>query len=188
MKFLKNTALFLATTALLVFFSKGVVRYVFRDITTTSNMQSWFGKRWMESNVQRNSYRMRERNFEQEKQPRRLRIAVIGDSFSFGQGLPLEQRYSNMLEQRLNAQGAAVEVLNFAVPGMETSRELEVLQDTVLPLKPDAVILQWLPNDFEDPYGASVPYAATLASDPRLHRWLFAKSALYYLVNQQWKN
>ncbi|MFC1807846.1 SGNH/GDSL hydrolase family protein [Candidatus Omnitrophota bacterium] len=46
-----------------------------------------------------------------------LRIAIFGDSFSHGSGVPLDQTWGNYLEQSLRSRGINAEVLNFAVGG-----------------------------------------------------------------------
>src|SRR5438445_129949 len=79
------------------------------------------------------------------KDPDRYRIAVIGDSFTWGQGVEAEERFSNLIGGVL---GPHYEVLNFGIPGHDMPQHLEVL-DQVLPMHPDFVLLQLYINDFE---------------------------------------
>ena len=82
-----------------------------------------------------------------------LRIAFLGDSFTFGWGVEVAQGYADLLEgllqQRLEAAGDTrrVEVLNFGVPGYNTATEVACLEHKALPLKPDLILLQYFYND-----------------------------------------
>lgn len=81
------------------------------------------------------------------KRADRYRIAVVGDSYTWGQGLEERERFSNVLEALL---GPHFEVLNFGVPGHTMREDLEEL-DQVLALSPDFVLLQMYINNFETP-------------------------------------
>jgi lysophospholipase L1-like esterase len=52
-----------------------------------------------------------------EKRPKHksLRIALFGDSFTAGAEVPYTDTWGRRLEEKLRAQGAAVEVLNFGI-------------------------------------------------------------------------
>jgi hypothetical protein len=64
-----------------------------------------------------NRFGFRERDFQLEKPANVYRITVIGDSLTFGNGIEEQDRVSNLLEQRLNADqnrgNVDYEVLNF---------------------------------------------------------------------------
>jgi hypothetical protein len=75
------------------------------------------------------------------------RIAVVGDSYTWGQGLADDERFSNVLGSLL---GSRYEVLNFGIPGHAMLEHLQEL-DTVLKLSPDFVLLQMYINNFETP-------------------------------------
>ena len=70
-----------------------------------------------------------------------FRIMVIGDSFTFGQGVNLEDTYSKYLERLINNKGMTSEVINCGVIGYGMWQYLEVLKRKVIPYKPDLVIL-----------------------------------------------
>jgi lysophospholipase L1-like esterase len=82
-----------------------------------------------------------------------LRIAFLGDSFTFAWGVEVAQGYADLLEgllqQRLAAAGdnRRVEVLNFGVPGYNTATEVACLEHKALALKPDLILLQYFFND-----------------------------------------
>lgn len=84
--------------------------------------------------------------------PDLFRVAVIGDSFTFGFGVPPERTYVAVLERQLRrnaARGWRYEALNFGVGGYAASDEAIVLEHKVLPLAPDLVILGYALNDPE---------------------------------------
>jgi hypothetical protein len=77
-------------------------------------------------------------------------ILVLGDSFTFGYGLPLEGSYPYQLEQLLNGPGgtSGYEVINAGVPGYDTVDEVELLR-TVLPhYSPRWIVVGMHPGDF----------------------------------------
>ncbi len=102
------------------------------------------------------------------------RVICLGDSIGFGYGLPIEQVYTHILESQLED----VEIVNAGVPGYNTLQEIIWLREAGLRLRPDAVILLYVPNDPEqtrvlDAEGALLPapgdiWAAEAARPPRL--------------------
>jgi len=164
------------------------LRIVYRDITTTSDFTSWFTSRWLRhSPPQQNSLGFREREITAQPPPGVYRIAFIGDSFAYGQGIAEVDRMSNVLEIELNAQGGAYEVLNFGVPGAETKEQLVTLRDVVHPLQPHAVVQQWFTNDIHDNTAWRQPRPIRLIPSDFVSGVLHRHSALYYLANNQWR-
>jgi GDSL-like Lipase/Acylhydrolase family len=91
---------------------------------------------------------LNDREFTTEKPPGVFRIAVVGDSTSFGWKVGTDKGLAKVLERELNALGKrSYEVINFSVPGYNTAQELEVIQAKVLPFRPDIVILVFTGND-----------------------------------------
>jgi hypothetical protein len=118
------------------------------------------------------------------------RLAVIGDSLTYGGGVSVEARFSNLLERRLNERagpGRRYEVFNFGRPGWNTRQQVRVLRRLVLGTQPDFVLLQWYVNDVEsrgDARGRPVPHR--LIPFAGVHRALLRGSALYALLVPQW--
>src|SRR6476646_7270939 len=95
---LKNLAVLGVTLGLTLVVGELIARAVFSDITTTADNGSYFALRWKQANVRLNRYGYREREFTTGKAPGAYRIAFIGDSYTFGQGIAESERVSNLLE------------------------------------------------------------------------------------------
>lgn len=97
-----------------------------------------------------NAHGMRDREYTQTKNPGVFRIAVLGDSFTFGWRVKLEECYVKQLERLLN-EGAEstrqVEVLNFGVCAYNSRQEMIVLERKALSFEPDLVIVGFVTND-----------------------------------------
>ena len=116
------------------------------------------------------------------------RIAVIGDSFAFGQGIPEGDRFTNLLEEYLNEKNGTYkyQVLNFGRVGAETVDHISTLKKVLSSADPDFILLQWYVNDFEGRDKSRSPKRATLLPSWTLHAILNRRSAIYSLLNLQW--
>lgn len=84
------------------------------------------------------------------KAPGTYRIAVLGDSVTYGYNVQLPDTFVLQLQERLNAAPAPhprYEVINFAVSGYGTVSELELYKTKVAAYDPDLVLLQYTLND-----------------------------------------
>ena len=185
-RFLTGAALLLVSTAVALFGAELTVRFVFRDVTTTSPIESYFGLRWKERHLRRNDQGFREREFTFEKPEGIYRIAVIGDSMAVAMGLSEEQRFTNLMEESLNRRGGSFEVLQFANPGAATHKHVKTLRRIVLRAEPDFVLLQWYVNDFEYSKFELRRAPGSLVRSAVLHARLYRSSALYCLLNHAW--
>jgi hypothetical protein len=185
---LQRLGLLLATLVVLSVIGEFAIRVVFRDITTTADNGSYFARRWKKSHVRRNTLGLREREFEWNKPNGLYRIVVIGDSFTFGQGIPERDRFTNLLEKKLTEQGSdyKYEVLNFGRPGTDTLDHVAFLREVAIESRPDFVLLQWYFNDIEGRDRSGRPKVLPLLPFGTRHSQLHRSSALYYLINQQW--
>src|SRR5262245_57349264 len=86
-----------------------------------------------------------------EKRRGALRIACIGDSWSFGMNVNQEAAYPGRLEALLRQRqpGADLDVMNFGVLGYSSFQGLELLKRRVLDLHPDVVLIGFGMNDSE---------------------------------------
>ena len=82
---------------------ESTVRWIYRDITPTADNGSYSTYRFRKKHVhRRNNIGFREREISTEKADNVYRIAVVGDSFTFGQVLLEESRFTIQLQAALN--------------------------------------------------------------------------------------
>ena len=74
------------------------------------------------------------------KKPGTFRIVAIGDSFTYGWGVELEQAWIKQLEQNLLKAGYDVEVINCGKPGTGPPFFAEMAEKAIPILQPDLVI------------------------------------------------
>lgn len=167
--------------------SEFLVRALFADVTTTADNTSYFASRWYRAHPQSlNDFGFRERNFDRQKPPGTFRIAVVGDSFAYGQGISRAERFSDLMQVELSRGENAVEVLNFGKPGSETVDHIEILNSQVLGTDPDFVLLQWFINDPQGHNKSDMPASYPLIPSKTASRWLHRNSGLYYVANSAW--
>ncbi len=75
----------------------------------------------------------------------RRRILILGDSATYGSGVPVEQVIATLLAEHLDP--TKVEVINCSVPAYSSVQELQLLEDVGLAFEPDLVILAFSPNN-----------------------------------------
>ncbi len=92
----------------------------------------------------RSSNLMRDREYDPGPPPGTLRIAAIGDSFVFGEGVPLESTLPRQMEALL---GSRHEILNAGVPGFNTRMEREFLEHLVAAYHCTRAIFVFVLND-----------------------------------------
>ena len=163
--------------------AEAAARWMFRGVTASADGAGYFSLHRLRLDEQVNAHGFRERPFSPATPAGVYRIAAVGDSFTFGNGLTTRQRYTNLLDEWLPDQ---FEVLNFGVAGNNTPQHLSALRTQVLPAHPDFVLLQWFVNDIEGTDLTGRPHTWPLVPVAGLHRWLNANSALYTIANMRW--
>jgi hypothetical protein len=159
-------------------------RFIFRDVTTSSDNGGFFSRRWYRSRpVHENHAGFRGREFTNAKPPGVYRIAIVGDSFTYGNGVRQEDRYSDLLQAELPAH---MEVLNFGTAGANTPEHLVTVSHLLQDVHPDFILLQWYVNDVEDDEATGRPRSSALMPIRAWHDWLNDNSALYTVANMQW--
>jgi hypothetical protein len=173
--------------SLLSFATAGVsveaaARWLFRNVSASADGGGYFSVH-AKADGPFNERGFRERDFSDDKPPGVYRIAVVGDSFTHGNGLDSSQRYTDLLDRWLPDR---FEVLNFGLAGNNTPQHLDNLRGSVLPAHPDFVVLQWFVNDIEGRDRSQRPHTWPLVPLADLHHWLNAHSAIYTIANMRW--
>lgn len=75
------------------------------------------------------------------------RVATFGDSETFGWSVAIADTYQNQLEQAAND----LEVLNFGVPGYNTTNVALAMADLVPRYSPEVIVYLFNKNDFDPP-------------------------------------
>src|SRR3989338_3706473 len=88
-------------------------------------------------NVKINSLGLRDYERYYEKNKSLNRIYFAGDSFTFGEGVELEQTFVKIIEKKLEN----VETINTGVPGWDTTQELIFLKENGFKYKADTIVL-----------------------------------------------
>ena len=76
-----------------------------------------------------------------------VRILVLGDSFTFGDGNAEEDVWLRVMERALGQRGHAVDVVNAGIEGYDTRAEFLYLRELEPEVRPDVVVLAFLAND-----------------------------------------
>jgi hypothetical protein len=172
-------ALFVLAVSLIA--AEYAARLIFRDARSSGRAGDFVATRGGGPAIVANHLGFREREIPP-KSAGRYRIVVVGDSFTWGQGIQAGERFSNLVEGFL---GPQYEVFNFGRPGNNLPEHLDVLEEA-LRVSPDFVLLQLYINDFEMPQMERPrPYSLLPAA---LDRTFEQSSVLYDLMNQQWAN
>ena len=105
--------------------------------------------------IETNSFGIRDREFQVPKPNNTVRIIILGDSFTFGLGVELNETYAKILEDKLNKLETekTYEVLNFGVPGYNTTQEIEFFKLYGIQFEPDIIILAYTGDDLQDSVG-----------------------------------
>ena len=105
--------------------------------------------------VDTNSLGFRDREFSIEADPSVIRIAVLGDSFTYGWGVDEKESWPRILEDMLNQKGYPVVVLNLAKPGYFPFMYASYAKHYLPLIKPDIVLIGLLQGDdlFQMDYG-----------------------------------
>jgi lysophospholipase L1-like esterase len=91
-----------------------------------------------------------DRDYPKEKPAGVKRIVTLGDSFTIGYEVDVEDCFSSVLERTLRERGHAVEVLNAGVSGYSNAEACLYLERELIQYDPDVVVLSFYTNDIQD--------------------------------------
>lgn len=98
-----------------------------------------------------NSLGFRNDEYDVQKAPGTSRVVILGDSFTYGFGLDLEQTFFKKLEAKLTDRlGHKVEVWDLAAVSWGTVIQERVVRERVLAYSPDVVVVAFDLSDFAD--------------------------------------
>ena len=103
--------------------------------------------RWHGNIEVQNEYRMRWTTPFPAKRPDVYRVMVVGDSLTYGEGLPEEDTFVSLLNNWM-ARDYRIEFLNLGVPGFNSDDILKVVKTFLPQLMPDLVLYAVCLNDF----------------------------------------
>jgi GDSL-like Lipase/Acylhydrolase family len=115
--------------------------------------------------------------------PGTRRVVSLGDSFAWGASVEFEDAYPQRLERALTRRRHEKwEVVNLALPGMNTVAEEGQLRTEGLAYEPDVVVVGFVLNDSEDEQAAETRRVADWAEAKRRRPGILDRSALYTMV------
>jgi lysophospholipase L1-like esterase len=79
----------------------------------------------------------------------KMRVLVLGDSYTFGWAIEEEETYPSQIQAQLQKEGLSVEIINGGVPAYGTVQEQDFLESIYSKLRPDFLILGFAMNDAE---------------------------------------
>jgi hypothetical protein len=180
----QRVALSMFTLAMSAAGAEMATRWLLRDVTTTGDNGGYFSRRWhRENRAPLNAAGFRGRPFAADKPAGVFRVAVVGDSFTYGNGIRAEDRFTEVMQARLPEH---IEVLNFGRAGDNTPQHAEQVKALVPSIAPDFILLQWYVNDVEDDDWRQRPRMRPLIPVVAWHDWLRMHSALYSVATVRW--
>jgi hypothetical protein len=98
-------------------------------------------------NYELNSLGFRDGEYRVGAQKDTFRIACLGDSFTFGQGVHEPDTFVRKLAGLLESSQSKIEVMNFGICGYSTRQERLCFEESVLRFEPDLVLVTMVTND-----------------------------------------
>ena len=147
---LQNLLLLIGTILVFIFIGEIIARILLSNDSVGGDFGP--GSLKFNLNIPRNQDGMRDRDFTITKPENTIRIAAIGDSFTYGWGIENSNDvYPKVLERKLNnISDINYEVLNFGLPDSNTEDELLIIKEKALKYDPDVIILGYYINDLEN--------------------------------------
>ena len=120
-----------------------------------------------------NSLGFRGSECELDKPAATKRVVFLGDSFTLGWGVVLDETFSRQVETMLRGAGIACDVINMGIGNYNTTMEVELFKWKGLRLDPDLVVLAYFINDTEPIPGRKSDLAYWIMKRSYLFAFLF---------------
>ena len=125
--------------------------YGYLDVEQGTIVAPWGGSEWYTWGhfVVNNRQGFRDRELTTPRPEDTCRVLVLGDSFTWGQGLAVEERYVGVAESLLQRSVSAprIELVSLARPGAATVQERDFLRDNRATVDPDLIVVGYASND-----------------------------------------
>lgn len=140
-------------------------------------------------NVKRNALGLRDRDHASPKPPGTTRILLLGDSFTFGCGVPDDTAvFPELLERQLDAElsrtGRRIEILNGGMPGSLTRDWVQLQERVKDSFQPDITVVVFFLRDgtLTHLIGGFFSPIRTRIATRNQESWLYRSSHLYRLL------
>lgn len=115
------------------------------------NARYWHTSPEMRAEFRINSMGIRsDREYTYDKPEKTIRVVGLGDSFTQGYEVSVEESYLHLLEKGLRDKGWPAEVINLGVSGHSSAEELIMLENRGFRFEPDVVVVGYYQNDLDD--------------------------------------
>lgn len=123
-----------------------------------------------------NSVGLRDQEYSIEKPVNTYRVAIVGDSVTFGLGVKQEEGYPEVLEKKLQLAlpHKNVEVINFGIPAYNGQQKLAMIAERAVEYNPDIIVFGHLIDDMGHASVTSLPIPTFLAQALNKHSYLFS--------------
>ena len=185
---------FMSAISVLLFFGISLLlmeyglRWYYRDVLSTARVTYFYNHSLDKFNRERNAQGFRGKNFDIAK-GNVYRIVVIGDSFTWGQGvLPYTARFSDLVARMLEEKYPELhfEVINMGLSGMNLT-EHNQFQKFTLQLDPDYVLYQWYVNDMNTSREGGAFRTPKFGIPRSWHKVLIEHSVIYFLLQDLYR-
>lgn len=206
--FVKNVSLLLISLVIVVIFAEFMIRLFnplgicyfvearkyFSDMLESEHLfyrhKPGVKKKYQGVNISTNSYGLRDREFNKDKEKDEFRLLGLGDSVTFGWGVDQSEIFLERLEEILLANNDnKIEVINSGVGGYNTYQEAQYFLRKGIYFKPDMVMLLFNSNDFEINCGLNErneSHNLIFDSISGVER-LYKETMLAHLIKFKWK-
>ncbi len=124
----------------------GLILPVHQDLIFESGTETVFDTPEFHYTAKINSLGFRDHEIEA-KRSDKLRVMTLGDSFTFGSGVALEETWTKALERELSGAGCAFEALNLGRGGRAVDGYADIAETAIPVLQPDLVLVAVLQGD-----------------------------------------